>query len=501
MESDLHTVTLTGGGPWGIRIQGGRDFNSPLAISRVNDGGKGHQAGILVGETIQEINGTVTKDLVHVAAQKLIKNTGFNLTLTLDRKTGKSDIKPTKVMEPPPKVPLVTKSQFTKLVQPVQPKPFSPPSKPVSYMSQPAITKISSSPPPPPPITTMSSKISTDNFPAPPPELFETRQPVVKQTTPSIVDRPSVLAPKEQIAKSTNNFPNITPIIPKMVSTTVTLPPKVPKTAISASLMPTLDTKELENELSEMKLANDPAGRKFISPAISPMRPPNIHSNIAEVTGPSGTILPSTNRTPQSPITQSAITNVGSSMKMSSESDSKAPVCATCSENIRGKYCQAIGKDWHPQCFKCQSPGCQASLQTTGFIEDQGKVFCRSCFERDIAYTCAKCNRKIIGDVMHALNQTWHMTCFVCVKCKKTFQDGIFHWQNEQPYCVDDYNALFATFCRGCSLRVEAGDQYIEALGSSWHDNCFTCATCHADLRNSGFYNRNNMPVCKTHAR
>jgi len=32
MESDLHTVTLTGGGPWGIRIQGGKDFNSPLAI-------------------------------------------------------------------------------------------------------------------------------------------------------------------------------------------------------------------------------------------------------------------------------------------------------------------------------------------------------------------------------------------------------------------------------------------------------------------------------------
>ena len=39
-----------------------------------------------------------------------------------------------------------------------------------------------------------------------------------------------------------------------------------------------------------------------------------------------------------------------------------------------------------------------------------------------------------------------------------------------------DYNALFATFCRGCNLRVEAGDQYIEALGASWHDNCFTCA-------------------------
>jgi len=47
---------------------------------------------------------------------------------------------------------------------------------------------------------------------------------------------------------------------------------------------------------------------------------------------------------------------------------------------------------------------------------------------------------------MHALNQTWHMTCFVCVKCKKTFQDGIFHWQNEQPYCVDGNVFLYRSF-------------------------------------------------------
>lgn len=28
----VHTITLSGGGPWGIRIQGGKDFNSPLSI-------------------------------------------------------------------------------------------------------------------------------------------------------------------------------------------------------------------------------------------------------------------------------------------------------------------------------------------------------------------------------------------------------------------------------------------------------------------------------------
>ena len=30
-----YTVTLPGPGPWGFRLQGGKDFNTPLTISRV----------------------------------------------------------------------------------------------------------------------------------------------------------------------------------------------------------------------------------------------------------------------------------------------------------------------------------------------------------------------------------------------------------------------------------------------------------------------------------
>ena len=58
-------------------------------FSYVASAGKGQNAGIKIGEQILEINGTITKDLVHVAAQKLIKNTGDALTLTLE-KTGTS---------------------------------------------------------------------------------------------------------------------------------------------------------------------------------------------------------------------------------------------------------------------------------------------------------------------------------------------------------------------------------------------------------------------------
>lgn len=32
-----YTVSLPGPGPWGFRLQGGKDFNMPLTISRVGN--------------------------------------------------------------------------------------------------------------------------------------------------------------------------------------------------------------------------------------------------------------------------------------------------------------------------------------------------------------------------------------------------------------------------------------------------------------------------------
>ena len=38
---------------------------------------------------------------------------------------------------------------------------------------------------------------------------------------------------------------------------------------------------------------------------------------------------------------------------------------------------------------------------------------------------------------MHALNQTWHLKCFSCSICGIPFNDGIFHFVNEKPYCAN----------------------------------------------------------------
>uniref|UniRef100_A0A3B4X2Q1 LIM zinc-binding domain-containing protein n=1 Tax=Seriola lalandi dorsalis TaxID=1841481 RepID=A0A3B4X2Q1_SERLL len=83
----------------------------------------------------------------------------------------------------------------------------------------------------------------------------------------------------------------------------------------------------------------------------------------------------------------------------------------------------------------------------------------------------------VLQEVMHALRQTWHTTCFVCAACGKAFGNSLFHMEDGEPYCEKDYIALFSTKCHGCDFPVEAGDKFIEALGHTWHDTCFVWST------------------------
>jgi len=109
--------------------------------------------------------------------------------------------------------------------------------------------------------------------------------------------------------------------------------------------------------------------------------------------------------------------------------------CGKCNNVISGKFFTAMAKDWHPECFKCQVTDCDARLEAVGYIENEGMPYCKKCYEAEIAYSCSKCGLKIIGDIMHALNQTWHLKCFCCCICGIPFNDGIFHFVNEKPYC------------------------------------------------------------------
>ncbi|CAB3991662.1 PDZ and LIM domain 5-like isoform X1 [Paramuricea clavata] len=83
-----YVVNLTGGGPWGFRLQGGKDFGTALSIARVTPGGKADLQGILEGDLIDEINNEPTEHLVHLDAQNIIKSSKDILQLRLVRRAG-----------------------------------------------------------------------------------------------------------------------------------------------------------------------------------------------------------------------------------------------------------------------------------------------------------------------------------------------------------------------------------------------------------------------------
>ncbi|XP_036211846.1 LIM domain-binding protein 3 isoform X6 [Myotis myotis] len=177
---------------------------------------------------------------------------------------------------------------------------------------------------------------------------------------------------------------------------------------------------------------------------------------------------------------------------------SRTPLCGHCNNVIRGPFLVAMGRSWHPEEFNCAY--CKSSLADVCFLEEQGAVYCERCYEQFFAPICAKCNTKIMGEVMHALRQTWHTSCFICAACKKPFGNSLFHMEDGEPYCEKDYITLFSTKCHGCDFPVEAGDKFIEALGHTWHDTCFICAVCHVNLEGQPFYSKKDKPLCKKHA-
>uniref|UniRef100_A0A8C1I005 LIM domain binding 3b n=1 Tax=Cyprinus carpio carpio TaxID=630221 RepID=A0A8C1I005_CYPCA len=80
-----YTITLSGPAPWGFRLQGGKDFNMPLTISRITPGSKAASGNLSQGDIITAIDGVSTEGMTHLEAQNKIKAAITKLSLTMQR--------------------------------------------------------------------------------------------------------------------------------------------------------------------------------------------------------------------------------------------------------------------------------------------------------------------------------------------------------------------------------------------------------------------------------
>ncbi|XP_072256945.1 PDZ and LIM domain protein 4 [Pyxicephalus adspersus] len=127
------TVTLNGPSPWGFRLVGGKDFSTPLTISRINSGSKAALANLCPGDVILEINGESTENMTHLQAQNKIKACSSHVTLSLYRCGGRALPPTEELRQQPRKYSLETELQGifpTERTNNRRPSSFSPRTSP-----------------------------------------------------------------------------------------------------------------------------------------------------------------------------------------------------------------------------------------------------------------------------------------------------------------------------------------------------------------------------------
>ncbi|XP_051552348.1 PDZ and LIM domain protein 5-like isoform X3 [Myxocyprinus asiaticus] len=427
--SGNYSVALQGPAPWGFRLQGGKDFNLPLTISRLTDGGKAAKVGIAVGDLVLSIEGISTDGMNHLEAQNKIKSCTEHLNLTLQKAPSltKPDVAP-KVI-PATKLPrkLVTETD-------------------IEFYHVPTHGDASRK---------RIMQDTEDWHPRTGTSQSRSFRILAQITgTESELDR----SQEAEAAKNTTNKELDDSQSSAHITCTV-------KTMIKAPGTPVKSTAGLVTPTFGVESNSMPLGPALDRPMPRPH--PKDEASLVQMAEhiPAGT---------------------------------RTPMCAHCNMVIRGPFLMAMGKSWHPEEFTCAH--CSVSLSELGFVEEQGSVYCQHCYEEFFAPTCARCQYKILGEVINALKQTWHVYCFLCASCQQPIRNNTFHLEDGEPYCERDYYSLFGTGCHGCDFPIEAGDKFLEALGFTWHDTCFVCSVCSISLEGQTFFSKKDKPLCKKHA-
>ncbi|XP_064165685.1 PDZ and LIM domain protein 5-like isoform X4 [Anguilla rostrata] len=455
--SSTYSVTLGGPGPWGFRLQGGKDFCMPLTVSRLTDGGKASKAHISVGDVLLSIDGIQTNGMNHLEAQNKIKACTSNLKLTLQKASAVPNAAAA------PKEASVTNGGLHSILKktPQRRSPRKPVADADAELHSPCHGDAS------------RKRLVEDT------EDWHPRSGTTQSRSFRILAQ--ITGTEQQDGQQGEAGKNEVEVQPSahVVSAVKTMT-KAPAGGVRHG--------------SPIPFKTPPAQGKPAAWKPGPSAGSGV-PKAAPSFGRVGSNAPSARPAPQLPPG-----GQGSLVQRAEHipAGTRTPLCASCNKLIRGPFLVALGKSWHPEEFDCGH--CHTSLVELGFMEEGGCIYCERCYEEFFAPACARCQKKIMGEVINALKQTWHVNCFLCASCKQPIRDNTFHLEDGQPYCEKDYYSLFATNCHGCDFAIEPGDKFLEALGWSWHDTCFVCAVCNTDLGGQAFYSKKDKPLCKKHA-
>uniref|UniRef100_A0A6J0SQE1 Synaptopodin-2 isoform X1 n=1 Tax=Pogona vitticeps TaxID=103695 RepID=A0A6J0SQE1_9SAUR len=82
---DYICITMTGGAPWGFRLQGGKEEKQPLQIAKIRNKSKASKAGLCEGDEVISINGTPCADLSYAEVIALMEGLSDTLQMLIKR--------------------------------------------------------------------------------------------------------------------------------------------------------------------------------------------------------------------------------------------------------------------------------------------------------------------------------------------------------------------------------------------------------------------------------
>nr|XP_055152943.1 PDZ and LIM domain protein 5 isoform X1 [Symphalangus syndactylus] len=617
-----YSVSLVGPAPWGFRLQGGKDFNMPLTISSLKDGGKAAQANVRIGDVVLSIDGISAQGMTHLEAQNKIKGCTGSLNMTLQRASATPKPEPVPVQKPtvtsvcsetsqelaegqrrgsqgdskqqngkiPPKRPprrhiverntefyhIPTHSDASKkrLIEDTEdwrPRTGTTQSRSFRILAQITGTehlkeseadntkkakfdsaledlrKSGPHPPATPQVLTIGSQVATlskvattysglssstgnvedsfegfrnfSTFSSPARYSAAVLSSAAATVSAVIATKTSLYTPERY--HSLLDALYISPVSKPLAFSYLQSSRKstgsihVKKTSNSQEPSPQLASSVASTRSLPESLDSPASGRPGVASlttaaAFKPVGSTGVIKSPSWQRPNQG--VPSTGRISNSAAYSGSVAPANSALGQTQPSDQdtlvqraehipagkRTPMCAHCNQVIRGPFLVALGKSWHPEEFNCAH--CKNTMAYIGFVEEKGALYCELCYEKFFAPECGRCQRKILGEVINALKQTWHVSCFVCVACGKPIRNNVFHLEDGEPYCETDYYALFGTICHGCEFPIEAGDMFLEALGYTWHDTCFVCSVCCESLEGQTFFSKKDKPLCKKHA-